>query len=72
MEESLYYSGVEPHMGHLQLRTKVPAAPDHLNQHWTRLGYSFNSISMPRSEGWSSDQKVQGGRVQSEVPSPRK
>jgi hypothetical protein len=69
MELSLYYSRVEPHMGHLQLRTKAPAAPDHLKWHSTRCQYSFSSISMPLSERCSRDQKVQGvHRVHIEVP----
>jgi hypothetical protein len=69
MELSLYYRGVEPHIGHPLPRTKASAALDHLNQHWTRLGYSFNSISIPFLEGCPRAQKVQGVHMlQIEVP----
>jgi hypothetical protein len=68
-KESLYHSRVEPHIGHLRPRSKSPAAPDHLNQHWTRLGYRLNSISMPLSERCPREQKVRGGyMLHIEVP----
>jgi hypothetical protein len=70
MELSLYYRGVEPHIGHLLPTSEARAPLEHLKRHWTRLGYRLNSLSTPFLEGCPRDQKVQGGlhMLQSEVP----
>jgi hypothetical protein len=68
-EECPYYSRVEPHIGHLLPRSKSQAPLEHLNQHWTRLGYRLNSLSMPPLEESFARQKVQGVHMlQIEVP----
>jgi hypothetical protein len=68
MELSLYYSRVEPHIGHSLPRSKSSAALDHLKRHSTRYQYGLNSLSTPLSERCPRDQKVRVHMLQPEVP----
>jgi hypothetical protein len=61
MELSLYYSRVEPPIGHSPPRTKSRAALDHLKRHSTRYRYTLNSISTHLRDIVLKWAKVQGG-----------
>jgi hypothetical protein len=71
MELSLYYSRVEPHIGHLLPRSKSGAPSEYLKRHWTHMAYSLNSISTHSRDIVLKRPKVQGGVTQGPHPFPR-